>query len=98
MNEDWGAWIEHDMLGIKPFGAVVYYQIEYGSPSGAVVGVAERISETPSRRTKGGHKDDYSMTLGQVRYWVVIRYRVRKPKGLKILEALLQDLPESVDA
>ena len=28
----------------------------------------------------------------------VIRYRIRKPKGLQILEAILQDLPETVDA
>jgi hypothetical protein len=28
----------------------------------------------------------------------IIRYRIRKPKGLTILEGLLEDLPERVDA
>jgi hypothetical protein len=28
----------------------------------------------------------------------LIRYRIRKPKGLTILEELLEDLPERVDA
>jgi len=28
----------------------------------------------------------------------VIRYRIRKPRGLTILEGLLENLPEEVDA
>jgi hypothetical protein len=32
------------------------------------------------------------------RSYDIIRYRIRKPRGLTILEGLLENLPESVDA
>ena len=88
MSEDWGPWIEHDGRGVKPYGAGVYAKVEFGAPDGAVAGAYECISESPAGRIEGWHVDDYP------EYYVVIRYRIRKPRGMVVLESLIADLPE----
>ena len=103
MADEWGPWIEHDGAGIcLPDGSVM--QIEIGGP-----GLVPRGSESVSpnypgfywrwKRVKTGW---FSSVMRRVcddpAYAPIIRYRIRKPRGMIVLEALLADLPESVDA
>lgn len=82
MDEEWGPWIEHDGKGCPCRGMWVECQFDDLRPN--IEGVARG--------------DDVDGTCGW--YWrnknrvaVFVRYRVRKPRGLKILEQLLADLP-----
>lgn len=89
MNEEWGPWIEHDGKGCPCVGMYVH-----------------RIFATPGRDTIDGAVK--SEKIGLVTnpnsgcwHWTpgfasVIRYRVRKPRGLTILEGLIADLPAPV--
>lgn len=91
MSDEWGPWIEHDGKGCPCVGMFVH-----------------RIYERPGLDVKDGVVK--SEKIGFVRnsgsgnwHWVrgyapVIRYRIRKPRGLTILESILADLPEKVDA
>lgn len=85
MSEDWGPWIDWSG-GFNPAkGMKVGIEIRgewYGPPLGDPL--CDR-SEVWYWYHDGGHDD-------------ITRYRILKPKGLQILEALLQNLPETVDA
>lgn len=87
MAEEWGKWIEHDGRGCKPYPAGTYACIQFGFPWGGVVGEEEGISFGPAGRAEGWHTNDYP------EYWVVLRYRIRKPRGLAVLKGLIADLP-----
>lgn len=85
---EWGPWIEHDGNGIKPFGIGFYVKVEWGTPDGHVKGSFEGLSSHPYGRRKGWHwEKDYP------RFHAVIRYRIRKPLGLTMLETILNELP-----
>ena len=85
MSETWGPWIEHQSSLCPPVA------------SGVFVEVAERDGE---------HDAAFAEEFGW--YWSsccpeckagdILRYRIRKPRGLAILEGLLENLPEQVDA
>lgn len=82
-NEDgWTDWINHDGKGCPCVGWWVEV-VNYGI-SDTWIGIAG----------SGGGKSWYWST----HYTPVIRYRVRKPKGAEMLERLVQDMPEPVDA
>ena len=94
MNDDedeWGPWIVHDGKGCPCVGMLVQ-----------CVSVVNRLGEIHERTfvAKG--------LVGGSWFWAVtrtppniithiIRYRIRKPKGMKILEGLLENLPNNVD-
>lgn len=94
MSEEWGPWIEHDGEGCPCVGmyaqALAEMEISAISRNTKMVKVSDRVMEGIA--TEGG---SWGMKEGFNRY---LMYRIRKPKGLQILEALLKDLPESVDA
>lgn len=82
---EWGPWIEHDG-GPRPVPRGTYCHVIFRSGREFIgpVGVGfngTRIS--PDGKPWG--EDDR-----------VIRYRVRKPRGLTILEEILNDLPAPV--
>ena len=92
MADEWGPWIEHDGISWPP------------APMGTIV---HRVfSEAPRRGiAKGRTEDVRPLCDGERGSWIgaagavqVIRYRIRKPRGLVVLESLLADLPERVDA
>lgn len=93
MSEDWGPWIEHDFSVKKcPFKAGEYVHVLQWfclrmNPEEVFIGFAPDWLVNHKFWERMG---DYALHR--------VRYRIRKPKGLQILEALLQDLPETVDA
>jgi hypothetical protein len=87
MSEEWGPWIEHDG-GFVPH--LAGYWVE-----------GDEVFHTFVRR------DEWRVETGFGASWnwanwpefsKIIRYRIRKPRGLTILEGLLENLPEHVDA
>lgn len=91
MSEEWGPWIEHDGKGCPIVGMFVH-----------------RVYARPGRDVKDGvvksEKIGFVRNSGSCSWnWVpgfapVVRYRIRKPRGLTILEGILADLPAKVDA
>lgn len=87
MSEEWGPWIEHDGKGCPCVGQVVHLVLEDR------FGCQAEFTGTPRSRTLRSWDWSYFPTFRRV-----IRYRIRKPRGLTILEGLLENLPEEVDA
>lgn len=96
MSEEWGPWIEHDGKGCPCVGQWVQaclISTDYFSRSQG--GAKEKTSEGIAGKspwnwdwTKAGKL----MPNGKVAT-KIIRYRIRKPRGLTILEELLENLP-----
>ena len=102
-QEEWGPWIEHDGKGCPvPFGTQVWAQLfdPWSNEIDEVVFVAGQPFHTGIIFGTGGdedwtHGEDFNETDHDIH---LIRYRIRKPRGMKVLEELLQNLPEDVDA
>jgi hypothetical protein len=94
-KEHWGPWITHDGRGIPvPVGTIVHVVGHRGSESVARCEIREE--DVPRDLTTAWHW----ATWGQEnirRHERVVRYRVRKPRGLVMLEGLLEalDQPEA---
>lgn len=88
MNEEgWGPWIDHDGKGCPvPLGTIVKVIHEDGiSSEGPAEGSLCWVwGEIPSEDDTGW-------------YVPIIKYRVKKPKGLIILESLLQNLDDKIN-
>lgn len=98
MSEEWGPWIEHDGKSRPADGLIVEREYACGA---VLVG---RIGKQ-WLRTELGLPFYRGATYGCSWLWAedgdcvpVVRYRIRKPRGLTILESILADLPEKVDA
>lgn len=92
MSEEWGPWIEHDGKGCPCLGMYVHriadkpgYNPELGRSVTELVGIVEHVGP---------------WIWGNPMYVRVLRYRIRKPRGLTILEKLIADIPQpaKVDA
>ena len=81
-EEQWGPWIEHDGRGCPCIG-------EYVQGVGDCGGVIEAEVKFDGPAWHWSNAGIFE---------VVIRYRIRKPRGIVVLESLLADLPERVDA
>jgi len=102
-DEEWGPWIEHD--GATPDAIA-------GLPNGTRVqthsvgglGLLPLNAAHPGfywrwRTVRcGWFRTELRRVCDDPTYGAIIRYRIRKPRGLTILEGLLTDLPEKVDA
>lgn len=93
MSEEWSDWFLHDGKGC-PLSAGVFYesQSSCGCCMEAIVNGIDLhgIDWFPlrvDRRCNQCHRD---LKLGVP---TVIRYRIRKPRGMTILENLIADLP-----
>lgn len=86
MAEEWGPWIEHDGKSCPCVGQCG--KVEYNDPLHTVFG--------PTVFT--GRPEAWQWDYFAEHWCKVIRYRIRKPRGLTILEGLLEHLPEKVDA
>ena len=105
--EEWGPWIEHDGNGCPPnlIGEILLIEFrlaandEDGGRDGQIAYtetiVNELFASLPEwERSKFG---SYARRPDDGRTYAVadvIRYRIRKPRGLTILEGLLENLPE----
>jgi hypothetical protein len=88
-NKDgWTNWITHDGKGCPCVGWMV--QARWKSSDGTLRATASDGMETFI--AEGGK----SWYWGKIGYAPIILYRVRKPKGLTMLEELLEKLPETV--
>lgn len=89
--DEWSEWVEHDGSGCPCIGE--YVQLEYDvevdatmwrGPSDAIIH-GKRV-EVIVRR---GPLNSWNWRIGWAR---VIRYRIRKPKGLTILTNILREV------
>ena len=87
MSEQWGPWIEHDGCGCPvPNGTVVHVVYESGQEIIASV-------------SANGRPDCLNPWVWVLGYQNIIRYRIRKPRGMIILESILrgvEDCPSCV--
>lgn len=89
MSEEWGPWIEHDGSGVPvPRGTVCHVVWLDGDEAVEPIG-GSRCWKWSSYDRKGWSDETYVP---------IIRYRIRKPLGLTILEGLLENLPDEVPA
>lgn len=92
---EWSDWIEHDGKGCPCKGE--YAQFYYKDL------LQPQNPRRPDKICEGIAYGDLSEKSGWLwenapRVLVIIRYRIRKPRGLTILENLIADLPVKVDA
>ena len=86
---EWGPWIEHDGKGCPCVG--MYVQVDWicqvrGIQRGAIIPCVQGSGWTWDRLPAPG------------RYGAVIRYRIRKPRGLTMLEEISQGIRQPEDA
>jgi len=92
MSEEWGPWIEHDGKGCPvPVGAIC--EIECRDRKCGLIGV-----EQPKLESEGGDCFLWGSVTEEYRHLEIIRYRIRKPRGMTILEGPLENLPDEVPA
>ncbi len=105
MNEEWGPWIEHDGAGCPCVG--MWVQTERIGTTSNWIGGGKVIHRNGKKAICEGRATDnpnwYWAEFGGVHpdgglVSKILRYRIRKPRGLTILEELLVNLPERVDA
>lgn len=101
-DENWGPWTEHNGGGCPCVGAFVHVVLGDAGADFPIHGSGmdtwdEGWSPLNEAEAVGIARQDPSWEWDG-RSYPVIRYRIRKPKGLTILEALLEDLPTTVDA
>lgn len=89
MSEEWSEWFLHDGRGCPCVGQMVQFYLR-GNKTGKIW-LSGRIVIAGS---EGGESWDWRNK--HVSH--IIRYRIRKPKGLTILEGLLENLPKEVEA
>lgn len=90
MNKEFGPWIDHDGIGRPvPCGTIVEVEAEN------ITGLIKRHISV-AIGDKGTAWDWSSVSLNQP--WRVIRYRVRRPRGMEMLDQILVDVRESVPA
>ena len=87
MSDEWGPWIEHDGKGC-PVKAGMWIDVEYRGkrPDGG------RVNRSVVRAPNWIWPKEGGLLFA----FDVIRYRIRKPRGLTILENLIADLPAPV--
>ena len=87
--EEWGPWIEHDGKGCPCVGQVVQVA--------TVVNLLGEEKTHPAMTAMGGPSWHWAKTCLPPNVWQhIIRYRIRRPKGMAILENLIADLPAPV--
>lgn len=88
-QDEWGPWIEHNGSGCP---------VQNGTFVEALTINRDWCVFHEAAIVMSSHIPCSSWTMrdNQGRYTQVIRYRIRKPRGMIILEALLQDLPQTV--
>lgn len=90
MADNWGPWLDHNGHGCPCRGQYVRMQFERIAlhPNGKESDEAEGIAGE-----HGGDSWDWTKPGCNI-----IRYRIRKPRGMVVLERLTANLPEKVDA
>jgi hypothetical protein len=89
--DEWGEWQIHDGQGTPP--NVIGHFIH-------MIGTKSELRHFISRPYQGFDWERYGKPIaGGSGVWdKIIRYRIRKPRGMIILEGLLENLPKRVNA
>lgn len=95
MSDEWGPWIEHDGLSC-PKGEYAQWVWDNGVLREGIAGTNHVNFATGKviGPDKGAKTISWIWATNPRRR--VIRYRIRKPRGLAILENLIADLPAPV--
>jgi hypothetical protein len=101
MSEEWGPWIEHDgAVPLIPCPRQIQVTV---LPPGTVPQAFSTVyPDWPGfywrwRRVKTGlFSSEKRRVCDDPSYAPILRYRIRKPRGLTILENLIADLPQPV--
>ena len=86
---EWGPWTLHDGMGCPCRGMFVRVERRNGE-------VREAIAT--GEYNESGSAWDWASVSDKWQPFCIIRYRIRKPRGLTILENLLENLPVEVPA
>lgn len=88
MSEEWGPWIEHDGQPVPHLAGMFVHSRHYGPTS--------RREWERQIRVIHGRGGSWLWAAGFTR---IIRYRVRKPRGMAILERIVaQPQRERIDS
>jgi len=88
MSDEWGPWIDHNGSGCPCVG--MWVQAKAVAPSGKKI-LAEGMAGS-----NGGDSWDWSKfgnVFGKALVAKITEYRIRKPRGMAVLEALVADVP-----
>jgi hypothetical protein len=86
MKDEWGPWVEHDGNHMPPHRAVCQATFCDGE---TLIGVVDHYNYTHQQSFLWGYDECVSH---------VIRYRIRKPRGMEILEGIMENVPNKVRA
>jgi len=93
MSDDWGPWIEHDGNGCPCVGEWVHVLFDHKSLREASSTMTLIADGWEAVGTPFGGASWYSTKSIACH---VIRYRIRRPRGMAILNAILTNLPAPV--
>lgn len=98
MREEWGPWIEHDGSGCPCVGMYAQWVWDNGVIREGIAGISRvnPITGEVLGARKGCGPNVWDWATKPIRR--AIRYRIRKPRGMTILESLLENLPDEVKA
>lgn len=82
-QEEWTEWFQHDGKGCPCVGKMVQVEV-HGSRTGRI------WFEEGRAGSNGGHSWNWTNKSICI---LIIRYRIRRPKGMAILHQILADLP-----
>jgi len=98
-DEEWGPWVSHDQNGCPvPDGTIVELYCVF-PPKIKFQGVGKiGIDYTREKWNDLDRDCKFLFNAGAYSYPIgILKYRIKKPKGLTILEGLLVKLPETVE-
>lgn len=95
-TDEWGPWIEHDGSG-QPNGLVGSYVSVVGiyGYSGAKAKAFEEVGHeklVQSHSSPAWDWSNFGLLINGGREGKILRYRVRKPRGMAVLDAVMADL------
>ena len=93
MSEEWGPWQEHDGKGCPCVGQYVQLQTRSGMRAEGVAGTSYAVRTNSSQ---SGWVWPVPLRHALTVETEVETYRIRRPKGMAILEQLLADIPAPV--
>ena len=96
MDDEWGPWVDHDGMGCPCWGAWVESVDAAGTVEQHIAGRIF-VDEMGNLVKKPPYVDGSAWTWRSMPTVVfhlrVIRYRIRKPRGMAVLEQLIADIP-----
>ena len=94
MSDEWGPWIEHDGKGCPCVGQYVRVDLRNGVTREVIAGEECRRAGV----SVNGERSSW-VWMARTAYqrgYEVIRYRIRRPRGLTILQDLIENPPAPV--